>query len=216
MALIKILFEPFKAFEHIKEKDDWWIPYLLFSVILIIAQIVSFPIVMKIMSETMGNDVQPPQGNFSLFRIVRLISIPVVTIITFLSLSVLVYLFTFLFGKNLPFIKGLDLISYISMVNSLKTIIGTILVIIRRNVISSFADMRLKSGLDLFFRSDNRRLNLLISEIDIFNLWFYILLALGISYITGLDKKKSAIISFIVFIFSLGIKFLTAGRGRWF
>lgn len=217
MALIKIFVEPYKAFQHIKEKDDWWIPYLIFSLILIITQIVLFPIVNRIMSEFMiRNEMQNPAGNLFFFRILGLLSIPIVTIITFLFLSFLIYLFTFIFGKNLSFIKGLDIVSYISMINSIKRVIETIVIILRKNTITSFADMRLKSGLDLLFNVENRRLNLILSEIDIFNIWFYVLLTLGISYITGIDKKKSGIISFIIFIISLGLKLITVRGKRWF
>uniref|UniRef100_A0A7C4Y6G8 DUF1282 domain-containing protein n=1 Tax=candidate division WOR-3 bacterium TaxID=2052148 RepID=A0A7C4Y6G8_UNCW3 len=219
MDVINILIEPYKAFQHIKEKDDWWIPFVILCLLLILARIVSFPVISRIMTEFMqGNQemIQRQQINPVMIRVTGILSIPIVNIITFLFLSLLVYLLTYLFGKNLPFIKSLDLISYASMVDGLKTIIEMIVILVRKNTISSFMDMRLKSGLDLFFHLENKRLMLLLSKINIFTIWFYVLIALGISYLTGMDKKKSTIIAIITFIISLLFNLLRTGRGRWF
>lgn len=55
---------------------------------------------------------------------------------------------------------------------------------------------------------------LIFSHMDV-NIWYYILLAFGISYLTGIDRKKSGLISFMIFVIYMLISILTKGRGRW-
>ena len=52
--LISIIVEPVKIFKHIKEKDDWWIPFILLVVVTWIFLWISGPALARITAQKMA------------------------------------------------------------------------------------------------------------------------------------------------------------------
>ncbi|HDI82436.1 MAG TPA: YIP1 family protein [candidate division WOR-3 bacterium] len=219
MPLIDAIVNPGRLFKHIKEKDDWWIPFLVVVVIAIIASLVNFPIFARFMSERMqefGKTVD--RELISRLRWINLISIFIASFFFLMLTSFVFWAISLGFKARWSFMKSLDLVAYASLVQSIQAILNIIWIYIRGpSNIMSFRDMSLKTGLDLFFNPTNRRLLSIVSHVNVFTIWFYTLLAFGVAEIAGLDRKKSAIVSVITFIVMLGIRYLLAARGggRW-
>lgn len=213
--LLNIIIEPGKVFQHIKEKDDWWIPFIIVVVFALIVTWVSAPAIARLTAQMMaerGIERELPAA----IGIIKYIFIPIGTLIGWLIIAVIIWTLSNLIGGNWNFIKALDLFAYSSIIGVIKQII-TIIVLLMRGLqnIVTFKDLRIATGLDLFFHPENPKLYALVSGIDIFEIWIYTLVALGISEIAGVPKKKGAMVSIITFLVLLGFKVLLARKGAF-
>lgn len=214
-SLLNIIIEPGKVFTHIKEKDDWWIPFILVITLAFIVSWITTPVIARLTAQKLaelGIDREMP-GRLGL---IRYIMIPVGTFISWLVISVIFWMISNSFGGDWNFIKALDLYAYSSVVSVVKSIITIIVLQIRGlQNITSFRDLSLDSGLTLFFKPESTRMYTLASAIDIFQIWIYVLLAFGISELAGISRKKAAIVSIITFIITLGFKVLLTREGSF-
>ena len=213
--LLNIIIEPGKVFQHIKEKDDWWIPFIVVVVFALIVTWVSAPAIHRLTVQKMaemGVGRELPKG----LGVIQYILIPIFTIIIWFSISFIFWMISNSLGSKWDYIKALDLFAYSTVVMVIKHIITLIVLLMRglQNIVT-FKDLRVATGLDLFFHPENPRLYALVSGIDIFEIWIYTLVAFGISEIAGISKKKSAIASIATFIVALGIKILTSRKGAF-
>ncbi len=213
--LINIIIEPGKVFTHIKEKDDWWIPFILIVVVALLVTWISTPVIARITAQKlaeMGIDRELPKG----LGLLRYIIIPVGTLISWFLISVIFWMISNGFGGDWNFIKALDLYAYSSVVGVIKSIITVIVLMIRgsQNIIS-IRDLSVDTGLTLFFKPESTRLYVLASGIDIFQIWIYVLLAFGISELAGTSRKKASIVAIITFIITLAFKVLLTREGSF-
>lgn len=210
--LLNIIIEPGKVFGHIKEKDDWWIPFILIVVVaFIVAWVIASPtarLTAQKMAEV-GVDREVP-------AFLGYIMIPVGTLIGWLVITVIFWMLSNAFGGDWNFIKALNLFAYASVVGVIKSIITVAILLIRGlENITTVRDMGIDTGLTLFFHPESTRLYLLMAGIDIFQIWVYALLAFGISELAGITRKKAAIVSIITFIITLGFRVLVTREGTF-
>ena len=219
MFLIDAVVNPGRLFKHIKEKDDWWIPFLVVVIIGIIATLVNFPTIARLMGERMqeyGRDID--KAFISRLRWFNIISIFITSFFFLMLTSFLLWGISLGFKAKWGYMKALDLVAYASLVRSIQTILNMVWVYIRGpSNILSFSDMSLRTGLDLFLQPSNRRLLAIVNHINIFTIWFYVLLAYGAADLAGLDRRKSFIVSFLTFLVLLGLRLflLTKGGNGW-
>lgn len=206
--LINIIVEPVKAFKHIKEKDDWWIPFVLLVVVTWVFLWISGPAMARVTSQMMGREMP----KFVLY--IKYFVAPIGTLIMWLIMSVVIWFLSNSFGADWDFVKALDLYAYSSVVQALKSILTTVVLSIRgiQNIMT-FKDMTVATGLNLIFSPENPRLYALFSGIEVFAIWQFILIAYGISEITGISKKKAAWVSVIIYLITLGFMVIPAGKG---
>ncbi len=208
--LINIIIEPGKAFEHIKEKDDWWIPFLGLVVVTLIFLWISAPAMSRITAQQMaqmGIDRQIPKSA----ELIKYVVAPIATFIGFLFISLILWFFGNAFGTDWNYIKALDLYCYSSVVQIIRSILNTSLLLVRGIPnIMTLRDLNIATGLNMFFSPENPKLYAFLSGIEVFSIWQFVLIGYGISAITGISKKKAAIVSVILYILSVGISVLFA------
>jgi hypothetical protein len=208
--LVNIIIEPGKAFEHIKEKDDWWIPFIGIVIVTIIFLWITGPAMTRIQAQQMaqmGIDRQIPKSA----ELIKYVVAPIATLLGILFVSLILWFLGNAFGTDWNYIKALDLYCYSSVVQIIRSILNTSLLLVRGIPnIMTFRDLNVATGLNLFFSPENPKLYALFSGIEVFTIWQFILIAYGISEITGISKKKAAIAAVMLFIMSLGISILFA------
>jgi hypothetical protein len=205
--------EPGKAFGHIKEKDDWWIPFILLVVVTWIFLWISGPALARITAQKMaemGVDREIPKFT----EYIKYLGAPIGTLIMWLIMSVLIWFLGNSFGADWDFIKALDLYAYSSVVQALRSVL-TIVILLIRGIpnIMTFKDLNVATGLNLLFSPENPRLYALLSGIEVFTIWQFILIAYGVSEITGISKKKAAWVSVITYMITLGFGLIFARKG---
>jgi len=212
--LINIIIEPGKAFEHIKEKDDWWIPFIGLVIVTLIFLWVSSPatsrIMMQKMAEMGGEGREIPKAA----ELIKYIVAPIATLIGFLLISLILWFLGNSFGADWNYIKALDLYAYSSVIQIIRSILNTSLLLVRGIPnIMTFRDLSVATGLNLFFSPENPKLYAIVSGIEVFTIWQFILIAYGISEISGISKKKAITAAVILYILSLGFSVLFARGG---
>jgi hypothetical protein len=202
--LINIIIEPVKTFQHIKEKDDWWIPFVLIVVVTWIFLWITGPALARITAQQMaerGIDREIPK----FVEYIKYLGAPIGTLATWLLMSVIIWFLSNSFGADWNYIKALDLYAYSSVAQALRTVLTTLILFIRGIPnIMTLKDLNVATGFNLLFSPENPKLYALVSGIEVFTIWQYILIAYGISEITGISKKKAAWVSVITYLITLG------------
>ena len=208
--LINIIIEPGKTFQHIKEKDDWWIPFAGVVIVTLLFLWVSSPALTRIMTQKMvemGVDREIPK----VAQYIKYVMAPIATLIGFLFISLILWFLGNISGADWDYIKALDLYAYSSVVQIIRSLLTTVLLLVKGIPnIATARDMELATGLNLIFRPENPKLYALASGIEVFSIWQFALIAYGISEIAGVSKKKAAIASIVVYILFLGFSALFA------
>jgi hypothetical protein len=211
--LVNIIIEPVKTFRHIKEKDDWWIPFILVVVIAWTFTAISAPAVARLTAQKMaemGVDRELPK----FMGVIGYISAPIGTLIMWLLVSVFIWFLGNFFGADWDYIKALDLFAYSSVVHAIRSALATIILFVRGVPnIMTFRDLNIATGLNLLFSPENPKLYALVSGIEVFAIWQFILIAYGVSEITGISIKKTIWISVIIYLITLGIGVAFAREG---
>jgi len=211
--LINIIIEPGKTFRHIKEKDDWWIPFVLFVVVTWIFLWISGPALVRITAQKMaelGVDRELPK----FVEYIKYLGAPIGTLIMWLIVSALIWFLSNSFGADWNFIKALDLYAYSYVTQAIRSVISIIVLLLRGIPnIMTIQDLNVATGLNLLFSPENPKLYALVSGIEVFTIWQFILIAYGISEITGVSKKKAIWVSVITYLITLGFGVVFAREG---
>jgi hypothetical protein len=211
--MTNIIIEPGKTFQHIKEKDDWWIPFILVVLIGWIFTAVTAPAIARLTAQKMaemGIDRELPK----FMGIFAYIGVPFGTVFLWVVVSLILWFLGGAFGADWNYTKALDLYAYSSVVQAVRSVLSIIVLLVRGVPnIMTFRDLNVATGLNLFFSPENPRLYALFSGIEVFTIWQFILIAYGLSEFTGISKKKSAVVSIISFLIVLGFNIAFAGKG---
>ena len=211
--LINIIVDPVKAFKHIKEKDDWWIPFVGLIIVTLLFLWVSSPALTRIMTQKMaemGVDKEIPEA----VQYIKYVAAPIATLIGFLFVSLILWFLANVFGGDWDYIKALDLYAYSSVVQIIRSLLNIAILLVKGIPnITTARDLEVATGLNLILSPENPRLYALFSGIEVFSIWQFALIAYGVSEITGISKKKAAVISIILYIVSLGFNVMFARGG---
>jgi len=211
--LINIIIEPGKTFEYIKEKDDWWIPFLGLTVVTLIFLWVSSPALTRIMTQKMaemGGGGEIPKAA----KYIQYVVAPIATLLGLLLVSLILWILGNVFGADWDYIKALDLYAYASVVQIIRSLLNTAILLVRGIPnITTARDMEIATGLNLIFSPENPKLYALFSGIEVFSIWQFALITYGVSEITGISKKKAAITSIILYVLFLGFNVIFARGG---
>jgi hypothetical protein len=211
--LANIIIEPAKAFKHIKENDDWWIPFILIVIVTWIFLWITGPALARITTQQMaemGIDREIPKATV----FIKYLGAPIGTFIMWLIMSGLIWFLSNSFGADWNYVKALDLYAYSYVVQAIRSAISIVVLLLRGIPnIMTVRDLNVATGLNLLFSPENSKLYALVSGIEVFTIWQFILIAYGISEITGISKKKTAWISVITYLIILGFGVLFAREG---
>ena len=211
--LVNIIIEPAKTFRHIKEKDDWWIPFILIVIVTWLFLMLSGPAMTRITAQKMaemGVDREIPKFT----EYIKYLVAPISHLIMWLIMATLLWFLGNSFGADWDYIKALDLFAYSSVIHAIRSVLTTIILFVRGVPnIMTFRDLNIATGLNLLFAPPNPKLYALFSGIEVFAIWQFILIAYGVSEITGISIKKAIWISVIIYLITLGIGVAFAKEG---
>ncbi|WP_010236967.1 Yip1 family protein [Clostridium arbusti] len=189
---------PTKVFAQYDEKPSYIIRLVLICIVSAIYAIVQFtmskPYLEKYINNlTKGMDPQQAEitkkamGIFSSAPIVAIEGIIGVIITVFIA-SLVYMLFIRVFKGKIKYGQVVSIYTTAYMAAVVGLIIKTIYMLIS------------KRPLNISAQTDPTLLNKIIASYDIFSIWQLVLMALGISTVAKISKKKSAIIVIIIFI----------------
>ncbi len=212
-ALIDVWFDPRKMFQKVLSHKKFWIPIVViitFSIpqIIVTAKIVHQDRIKYIQMNPKLNDnlkmnalERMKEFNAKKIIIRQSISMIIVMFIALFVVSGLLLFIATLFGGDIRYAETLTIVSYSNYIDWLwGGILKTILTVIKGTGIG------VSTGLSMFVSSEPFSPTYrILSNIDFFNIWSYIVIAIGLSYLMKIDLKKGIMISFIVYFIKLGI-----------
>ena len=222
-SLIDIYADPFKVFARIDAGLAWWKPFILISVVTMGITYLMLPFRRRIMEiglqGTSEEQMQRTLEGFDKFgALISLIAVPILLIIAYLIVAGVAHLIINIMSSRSSFKKTLSLAIFCGFITLLEQVIGSI-VIKTRGVesVESVADLKMSFSLAPLFPSVKGPLAALMESLSIFQIWYYVILILGIAAVFKISRKQAIIpaipmwlISFVMLL--LGGKFGGGGR----
>jgi len=196
--------KPQKLFEQFIEKPKYLINLIIIAIISSITSVVSSKVSKKIVQETMDQQIQgiDPSAAQMAKGITDIMTSPVVVIITgIISLLILIYLSSAIYFALAKMFGGNG--TYKQMVSTYVLAYYPVAV---GNLISAISKLNTNSITANVTIGDA-----LIKAFNIFGLWRMVLLAIGISVVFKLSRKKAAIIVIIIWAVLLIFSLISVG-----
>lgn len=190
---------PTRLYGDIAAGSPWWQPWVWVSIVNGVVAWVSLPIQIRLASLN-PRDVPEEQLDQSLemmekFGFLGVISTPVVVLITSLIIAGISYLIVSMLAESPSFKKYFTLYLYCSVVSSLGLLVSTLITRLRGlDVIRSMEDAFASLGPAAFLSPGHKVLYPILSNFDLFDLWFYILLGAGVSHVFRLTSRSAFLV----------------------
>lgn len=212
--LISIIFRPKKEFQAVRENTVQWL-FLFIALLLLtlISQILSFPIAEQLINHSDMFSKLPPEQLEKIknvtqkMRYVQLISGGFMFIIKILVFTLLVWGGVYAFQGKIKFEQALILVLLVNLVIILGDLVNIGILFARgiENIHSQY-DMA-KTGLNVLVSKDQTGTGLytILSYINPFEIWYVILLIIGIRTVTGLSSMSSISITLIIWLLTIAV-----------
>jgi hypothetical protein len=217
--IIGVLFSPDATFASIARRPDWVMPLVILLIMsmaagVVIAQHVDFGAAAReameqnknITQEQMDKGVKMAAG---IGKVATYLS-PVLTVIGLLVIAGVLLLAFRLFGGEGDFKQAFSVTCYASMPSVIKGIVMLIIVLAKGGIIPAQALATLVRS-NLGFLADykaNPMAFALLSSLDIFSIWFCVLLIIGFAYVARVSKARAAVVVVSLWIVVLLFKLI--------
>ncbi len=209
--LIGVVVNPAQTFEYLRVKPDWILPAVLTILITVVFAYLTYDIIVDSQiakmeeNSTLEADQKDAiidsmeQGKYGVMRNVQIFGITPLTVLIVLSLVAVAYLVvgTVLLGGKATFKQMLSIVSYPWLV--IQGIFQTLVVLplmLQSESMSVYPSLAalLPSSMedDILFK--------FINSFDIFNVWFLVVLGIGLSVLLKMPRGKSILTVFAVFV----------------
>ena len=181
------------------ERAHWWQPWVWVSIINGIIAYFSIPIQIHL-ARLNPQDVPEEQLQQSLemmekFGFLGVISTPVVVLVTSLIIVGISYLVVSVMAEEARFKKYFTLYLYSSIVVSVGILLGTLITRMKGlDNVRSVADASASFGPAVLVSFDQKILHAILSSFDVFYVWFYALMAIGVSYIFKMSSRAAMVV----------------------
>lgn len=211
--IIGVFFSSQRTFLRLKSNPSWLVTFLLIAAGTILISFIISPFVIQAQIVSFPSEVGPQQIEDGMRFIKRYQTIviflsPLFLIIKFLVNSAILWLIVQLF-READFKRVFSLVVHCALIQLLGSIVSLIVLKLRGiQSIRSAADLQVYFGLDMFLRNQelNIPLKAFLSSINLFSIWWIILVILGLSIITEISKSKATLIAVSFWLFSTMIQ----------
>ena len=201
--VIGVLIEPSETFASIARQPDWLVPLIILLVIsaiggVIFAQRVDFVTPVRESMEERGAPAASidtaAKWTGAISKVFAYANPVVVTIFLLIISGVLLLAFRALGGEG-TFRQAFAATTYASMPTVIKSILVTIIVAMKSGVTGVDIPVILRSNLAfLVTMKEHPMAFAILSSLDIFTIWWLVLLSIGFAYLSKFSKAKSATI----------------------
>ncbi|AEM72722.1 YIP1 family protein [Caldicellulosiruptor acetigenus] len=200
--LLYLIIRPHKVFEIVKEKGVFLGQFLLFAIATFVYQLIlPSPSKEQIESWVMENMKNLPDQSidltiktmqFSLSPAVRAFSSLFGSVLVIVIFSLIVLLIVKILKGNINFKKSFALVSTAILINILQYILHIAIFLVTH-----------KSPVDFLAAKNISFAQVLVKTFNIFEIWYLVLLGIGVYVVAGLSKVKSVICSLVIAVINL-------------
>ncbi len=213
-SVMDIFVDPNKVFGRIDRGIEWWKPFVLTAAVILIITWLNIPVQKQIISLNerglTEEQLEMAFENVDRFSLVGVILAPIGILALYLVVAFIVNLGANLLSGKSDYRKSLALVSFAGLISIVEQIL---IMLINRlkgvENISSAEEAREPISLAALFPDLEGFWEVFLESLSVFSIWYYIILALGISAIFRVDIKKSYIPVVILWIISLGFLYLS-------
>ena len=207
-SIIDIFVDPFKVFARIDAGLTWWKPFVLVTVVSVILGYLMLPLQQKVMELNLGNlseeQHQKAVEGFGKWAPVGLIVVPIGLIVIYLIVAAVMHLVINIMSSRSNFKKTLSLISFCGIITIIEQVITAVVLRMRGpESIESAADMKFSLSLAPLVGGGKGLLAAVLQSLSIFNIWYYVVLILGIAAIFRISRKAAIIPVLPIWIISI-------------
>ena len=206
--IVDILAEPSAAFARLKSEPKWLLAMVIFCLFSVGIAWAMFPFTAQMMDQKMMEEGVLSE-QIEIAKKVARISTPigalVAPIIWLLAISTILTLTARLLGLNdaIRFKHIYAAVVHTSLISFLIALVNTALLVVFRDVedIRRTTDMKIIPGLHLLLGSSgNPKLLTFLSHFNPLNLWYLVVLAIGIRVFADTDKTKACFGAIIIWL----------------
>jgi len=207
-SIADIFVDPFKVFARIDAGLAWWKPFILVTAVAVVLSYLMLPFQRKLIELNprglSEEQLQSTVEGFGKFAPLTLIIVPILLIITYLIVAGIAHLIINIMSSRSSFKKTLSLISFCGVITVLEQIIGTLVLRMRGlESVESAADLKFSLSLAPLVGEGKGLLNAALQSLSIFQIWYYVLLILGIAAIFKVSRKQAVIAALPIWILSV-------------
>lgn len=220
--IISIIFKPSKEFQSVAEnKVSWIILFIALLLLTLINAILSFPVAEQLLKHSPVLAKLPPEQadlmkNFSQkMQYVGLIGAAFMFIAKILAFALLVYGGVYVFKGKIKFEQALTIVLLVNFIVVLGDLANTGILFATGigNIHTQFDAY--KTGLNIL-TSENKTgpgLYTFLAYINPFQVWYVLLLILGIRTVTGMSKSSSASVALIIWLLTISFMVVVSVAG---
>ncbi len=193
--IINIFVAPQETFKAEKEKTMWWLPLVLFLVLTTVGAFMMRPVTLKIQQDKVVESMEKQgmtqeQIDEALERVNKMSGVMMVVpqivtqFIMFLAVAGLwLFVANVLIGGSLRFVHTMSVTAYSWMVVAVGMLIKAPIMTAKESINVHFSPALLLSD-------DSTFLYKLLAQFDLFNIWCFLLVTIGLAVMTGKTNKQ--------------------------
>jgi len=208
---------PKDAFCDLDQRPSWLSALLVFASVSILLNIVLWPYADKATLMVLPPGVDPARVDevlkqFAALRVVALLLTPLFVWLRISIIAGLLFIFLALITGTADFRKLLSVTAHAQLVLLFNSAITTsVVVVLGIDRIESPTDLTAGANLDLLVHADNAMLRSICQMIGPFDLWYIILLILGVATVGHCSKAKALVCVIGYWMVSAGFNVAMAG-----
>lgn len=207
--LVNVFIAPTKTFTDLKRNPSWWVPWLIAAVLTLIFGVIAVQKIdmMKFteqqverskLAQRQLENLSPEQRAQNLqiramvSKVIFYVAPVIALIISLIVAAVLMAIFNFMLGAEVPFPRALGVVFYTGLVGAIRSVLLIVSVLLSADpsTIDLTNPMPTNPGFFLDPQTTNAALYSLASSLDIFTIWSCILLGLGFAMASS-NRKPS-------------------------
>jgi len=188
-----IFASPYKVFDEIREsKVGWWQPWVIVSVLFMIATWLAAPLQQAVMEMNPQFEDQDVSGQAGMMRTMGVIMSPAMALIMTALVAGITYILVTLMSREATFKKYFTLLFFANIVYAVGYLLTMVLLRMRGvENITSPEDMHLSLSLRMLAPEASTFLRGLLGSIEFFSIWGLVLVCLGLRSIFGLRTGQA-------------------------
>jgi hypothetical protein len=197
-SLYEIFTDPAKVFARIDAGLPWWKPFIVVSVVAMAIGYIMVPFrrqaVMPTLQQLPPEQMEQALENMRRFGAVGIVAIPIIMIVLYLIIAGITHIVINVMSQRASFKKTLSLLFFCGLIPLVEQIIATAIIASRGvESVESMADLKMSLGFAALMPNASGALVALAESLSLFQIWYYVVLVLGIAAIFKLSRKQAVI-----------------------
>lgn len=212
MRTLDILFDPVDLFKRLNERPNWLTPFVIVTLLAVLSTALLAPVMEQLAIKQMPEDVsvELQEQMLSSIMLSKYYGIAIVPIVVLLKWSVSAFLLfgaAILVGADTSYRKALSVLGHASIITALDALANVAVIYLRGvETIQSPSDIRatVVSPAYLLSASAHPAFRVALENLNLFSLWYFALLGIGLYMTARLSKLQSLFVVGILWILQTG------------